>query len=230
MIKRSLLNLLGHQVTRGATIGIIFLGKNTRLLMDKNTYIGSLNYINCKIVKLGHDSFIRHFNMFSGDFDLELESGSSIGNLNRFKNSQMFLEYEVPKFSIGTDSNITSMHYFDMTDSISIGNNSVVGGSYSQFWTHGFRHLDFGNTRVRIDAKISIGSGVYLGSKVILNPGVKITDMVSVGAGAVVGKSLLKDGLYVTQNLRFINASDAEFRKKYDIADHENGAIFVKKK
>jgi len=58
--------------------------------------------------------------------------------------------------------------------------------------------------RIRIDGEIHIGKNVYIGSRCIFNPGIRVEDAIHVGAGSCVSKDLLEAGMYVAQPLRFI--------------------------
>ena len=228
-IKKSLLNFFGHDIHRNAKIGMVLLGKEIVLKLDSDTHIHSFNFLSCFDLYLRRGSKINCFNLFSGAFSADLGEGASIGRVNRFKNSGMRLEAKNCSFSIGKGSNITSFHYLDLTDSILIGENSVVGGSHSQFWTHGFRHFDKGMVRLRVDGEIKIGDGVYIGSRVLLNPGVAVGDCVSVGAGAVVSKDLLVSGMYVSERLRMIELDDENFYSKYKATEETEITYFKKR-
>lgn len=94
-------------------------------------------------------------------------------------------------------------HFIDMTASVRLGANSILAGIGSQLWTHGFYHSRSGAARWRVDGSISIGQNVYVGSRVLICSDVCICDAVTVGAGAVVAKSLTEPGLYVGQALRY---------------------------
>ena len=90
-----------------------------------------------------------------------------------------------------------------MTRGIQIGENSILAGRTSQLWTHSFYHQETGPGRYMIGAPIEIGDNCYIGSAVIICPGVSIVNGVTVGAGAVIGKSIERAGCYVGQPNRF---------------------------
>lgn len=228
-LKRIILNWFGHDIHRDARVGIVFLGNKVVLNLDCDTYIKNFNWFKCNIVSLRRGATIKNLNMFSGEFDVDVGESATVGNFNRFGNSSIGLKERNCKFSIGRESNVTSYHYFDLTESICIGTNSVIGGSYSQFWTHGFRHFDKGSIRLRVDGGINIGDGVYLGSRVLVNPGVVISDSVSVGAGAIVSKNLLSAGMYVSERLRLIKFDDEAFYSRYK-ANEEGQVRYFKRR
>lgn len=223
LLKVMILNLLGHSISRKSKIGPVILGANTKLSLREGAFIGPFNLLSCSSVELDKGSFIRSFNTFQGVFTVKLDKHASIGNFNRFVNANCELEDLKSLFELGELSNLTSKHYFDMTTSITIGKNSVIGGIGSQFWTHGFQHFNFGKERLRVDGAITIGDGVYIGSSSLFNPGITVDDEVSIGAGTVIGKSLIEPALYVSQPLRAISVSKKAFVEKY--AKVETGKV-----
>ena len=116
---------------------------------------------------------------------------------------------------LGKGTGVTSNNYFDLTNSISFGENCQVAGINSQFWTHGYMHADKGIDRIRIDGKIEIGNNVYIGSRCLFNPGVKVADAINIGANSVISKDLKKPGMYVNQTLRHIETDINQTRKKF---------------
>lgn len=228
--KNVILNAFGHCISRRAKVGFIVISGDTRLILSEGARIGSLNFFSCKTIEMQAASFIRRGNTFSGRFNILLGAGASIGNFNRFVRGKGHEVGPVSVFSLGTRANVTSGHYFDLTMSIEMGKNTVAGGVFSQFWTHGFRHLNRGDHRVRVDGPIVIGDGVYIGSSVVFNPGVRVVSEVAVGSGAVVAKDLLSSGLYVCQRLRQVTLDDEDFLAKYsdDGEEGERGVVLKK--
>lgn len=229
ILKIKILNLMGHSISRKSKIGPVILGRTTKLSLHEGTFIGGFNLLSCHSVELKRDSFIRRFNTFEGVFAVKLDQQASIGNFNRFVNTNCELEETKSMFKLGELSNLTSKHYFDMTTSITIGKNSVIGGIGCQFWTHGFQHFNFGKERLRVDGAISIGDGVYIGSSSLFNPGVIVGDEISVGAGTVISKSLSDSGLYVSQPLRSIAISKEAFVEKYTKVETGKVIKYVKR-
>jgi len=227
-IKVFLLNYIGHSINKTVKIGPVFLGKDVKLNLEKGASIGSFNIFMCHRVHLKERAFIRRLNTFKGFFDLMLNEGAVIGNFNRFVNGGEKLVTSSSIFSLGVCSNLTSKHYFDLTESIIIGNNTVIGGLSSQFWTHGFQHFDKGLIRNRVDGAIKIGEGVYVGSQVIFNPNVVVDDDISLGAGAVISRSISKQGTYVSQQLRFIETTKKSFYAKYKRVNSSNISVYKK--
>lgn len=211
MLKIRILRFFGHKISAHASIGIVFLGKNCLLSLESGASVGHFNIISCSSLQLSQGAWVGSFNTFRGCFCVRISDKASLGNFNNFVNGGARLVSQEKLFSLGSYSNVTSRHYFDLTDDIKIGSQTVIGGIRSQFWTHGFKHFDMGTTRNRIDAAIKIGNGVYVGSGVIVNPGVSVVDEASIGAGAVVSKSITENHLYVSQPLRPIDQGENEF-------------------
>ena len=71
--------------------------------------------------------------------------------------------------------------------------------------------LNYGNnTPVRMDmwGPVTIGNNVYIGTNAIISANVNIVDNVIIGAGAVVTKSIVEDGVYVGVPARRIKSFD----------------------
>ena len=228
-IKVFLLNFTGHSIDKSVKIGPVILGRSVKLNLAKGSSIGALNVFMCHGVNLKEGAFIRRVNTFQGAVHVHLDEKASIGNLNRFVKGGVMVT-DSSMFSLGVSSNLTSMHYFDLTGNIIIGSNSVIGGSCSQFWTHGFQHFDKGLIRHRLDGEIIIGDGVYIGSKVIFNPNVVIADDISLGAGTVISKNLSESGTYVSQKLRFIPVTKESFYRKYKTEISSGISVYKKVK
>lgn len=153
-----------------------------------SSYIG-FSYIDVNEIDMQECSKIKHFVKVKGLNSILLKKNSFIGNYNTL--------YCNPKlgssghFILGENSELVRKNFLDLTGRISIGNNVVIGGFGSQFWTHGF---DIERNRVQGDIKIE--DNVYIGSSTILNLGVLICSNVSVGSGSVISKSILNFGFY----------------------------------
>lgn len=154
--------LLGFEIGRGVRIGHSLLNVSRACLRD--------------------GSRIGNFNIIKGLDLLVLDEAVHIGNHNRIiANSRLS---DATCFEVRKGGIITNRHYFDLIDSICIGEDSVIGGQGSQFWTHGF-DVDHN----RIQAGINIGENCYIGSHVVFNLAVCLGPRTIVGAGAVVTRS-----------------------------------------
>ena len=125
------------------------------------------------------------FNLFIGPMKVEIGAGTSIENRNTFScgfwtMQEQFKDKNYARsLQIGTNTLITSNHYFDVSGSFTLGDNSWIAGIGSQFWTHGA-----GVT----DRNIQVGRDCYLGSAVRFAPGSAVGDNVIVAMGSVVTK------------------------------------------
>ena len=167
-----------------------------------NGKVGHFNYLKINRLQIVEGGKIGHFNYISGDFDMILKRQSKVDNVNKF--SSIGKAYHRVLLLLNENSHITTMHLFDLTDSISIGNNTTIAGAGTQIWTHSFLRSKELQKNVRVDAPVFIGDWCYIGSRSIILSGVNIADEVAVGAQAVVSRSLNQSGLYVGQGLKYV--------------------------
>ena len=198
------LRILGYKVGRNVRIGFSIL-KLDNLILGDNTKIGHFNLILINSLKIKENGSIKNLNIFKGPFDFEIESKGRVANKNYVSRAPLGVTFDYAKFVIGYNSNITSNHFIDLTQSVTLGDNTVLGGRNSQIWTHGYIHKESGDERFRVDGSVEIGNNVYLGSMVLINPGVVIHDAISIGSGSVVSKKLVEKGMYVNTPLRFLH-------------------------
>ena len=86
--------------------------------------------------------------------------------------------------------------------SIVIGENTLLGEGV-KIYDHNHRVIDGVVSHSELDsAPVSIGSECWIGSNVVILPGVSICDRTIIGAGAVVTKSITEPGTYITENIR----------------------------
>jgi acetyltransferase-like isoleucine patch superfamily enzyme len=182
--------------------------------VGRNVYIGPVVF-DVQSVRLEDSVSIRGFNLFRNVERLVMEEGARIGGwgswitaADRYKD----MSSGWGCLTIGAGSNVTSRHYFDLQDTISIGSQSEIAGFGSVFYTHG---------RVPAEGEvvhpIAIGSHCYVGSHAMMVPGAKIGDATYVAARAVICRDLSKD----THVL--IAGNPATVKKTYD----EDSSFFV---
>lgn len=227
-LRNRILNLLGFELSMKAKVGLsLFLCH--KVALEQRASIGSFNLIKCASVLLGEDCHIGKMNLFKGLFHIRLQQNSHIGNFNLFKNNGLKTIPAVSTFFVGKDANITSSHYVDLSCNVTIGDNSVIGGRSSTFWTHGFVHFNKGVDRPIKLADILIKEGVYVGSNCVLNPGVVIESDINIGAGSSVSGHLSEPGLYVNSALRYIELQDLEsfLEKKEHDREYKTGNIRI---
>lgn len=215
-----ILNILGHKVHHSAKIGFSFIWLNGKLSLNKSSKIGHFNFIKIKSLAIEKNGYIGRMNKMNGPIEIVLGEKAAIGNRNSIYRGPIGVSYGSAILKLGSVSKITANHRLDCTRSIVIGNYSILAGHESQLWTHGYYHDSAGPGRFRVDGEIEIGNNVYIGSRCIINAGVKIGDAIVVGANSCVSKSLLEVGTYVSQSLRFIEkANEVDQRDKFNKID-----------
>lgn len=140
--------------------------------IGKNVKIGKVIF-NCKMVTIGDNVYIADNNVFSCN-NLTIGANTAIHSGNVVQGAQ--------NFSVGRNSRIINNHFFDVWNSIYIGDNTWIAGKNSQFWTHGSIHTKQGIK----DLSIAIKDDVYVGSSCLFSPGTIVDSLNLVGLGSVV--------------------------------------------
>ncbi|MFD2520277.1 acyltransferase [Emticicia soli] len=210
-----ILNSLGHNVHKDSKLGFNFLWINDKLSLEKGAILGKFNLIRVDSIFLKSNANIGNLNRLNGPIKFYLDESSGIGNYNSIsRSSTKGVTYSTSYLKIGKYSKITTKHQIDCTRSIYIDEYSILAGSHTQLWTHGFMHATEGIERIRIDGEIVIGNNVYIGSRCTFQPGVFVSSGITIGANSCVSKSLLKKGMYVSQPLRYIDTDLSSVRQK----------------
>lgn len=115
------------------------------------------------------------------------------------------------KFSIGNNSRIINDHTIDLWSDVTIGNHSWLAGRYSQIWTHGSIHT---KTRTK-DFSVTIGDYVYVGSNVLIAPGVSIGDVNLIGMGSVVTRSVNSSKSIIAGNPAVVVKENIDWRENW---------------
>ncbi|SDS43360.1 acyltransferase [Winogradskyella sediminis] len=203
ILRKILLKSLGHKISFKSKIGInVWFVKTIEL--DDYASVGYFNFIKLDSLNMETDSFIKNFNLLKGPFTVKLGTKSGISNQNKIRRAASPVSYGTASLQLGYNSFVVSNHFLDLTKSIYIGNNSIIAGIRTQLWTHGYYHSNEGENRIRIDGEINIKDNVYVGSSCIFNPGIKVGSAIHIGAGSVISKDLVEQGMYVSQKLRHI--------------------------
>jgi len=164
---------------------------------------------------MGESARIGHLNFIKGYFDLIMDRRSVINLQNKISRiSDPKRNYCLSVVHLKYHAKIGVKHLLDVTSNITIGENSMLAGAGSQVWTHGFYFAKEGDKVVRIDGDVRIGHNCYVGAKCVITAGVEIGDCITIGAGTCVPKTILQQGLYVSQPLRFIPFDPDEAMKK----------------
>jgi hypothetical protein len=164
----------------------IFLGYEIR-----NSRIG-FGTILCVESAVIRDSRIGAFNLFLGPLRAEI-TGATILGWNEFKCGDWVLDPKIAKpgytrtLRLKKGVLVTSKHSFDVCGSITIGEDTWIAGSHSQFWTHGAG--DVGD--------IEIGAKCYVGSAVRFSSNSGLGNNVLLALGSVVTKRFVEDNALV---------------------------------
>jgi acetyltransferase-like isoleucine patch superfamily enzyme len=162
--------LLGYRIARSAHVGHSFIDVD-RLRMDSGSRIGSLTVIRgCEDVELGEGAAIGPLNLINA-----VPQGS------RFFSGQK----RHPAVILGRGAAITTMHFVDASDTVTVSDFSYVGGAGSQILTHS---IDLVRLR-QSTSPIVIGHHSLVGTASVLLPGAAVPECSLVAAGSVVTKS-----------------------------------------
>lgn len=224
------LNLMGNKISYQAKIGWgVYLINKMEIKAGAKIY--ALNFIRINNVHLLENSFIKSLNYFKGPFDLFLGEKSGIARQNKIRRAYKPITYGVSKLKLGYNTFIVSNNFLDLTRSITIGDNSQIGGKGAEFWTHGYMHDNVGEGRIRIDGEIHLGNNVYVGSRCLFNPGVTVNNAINIGGNSVISKDLIEPGMYVNQTLRYIKKDIENVKDKFSAFKEEEvlEKVYVKK-
>ncbi|MCK9477190.1 MAG: hypothetical protein M0R46_14800 [Candidatus Muirbacterium halophilum] len=194
--------------------------------LGKNNRIGFLSFIFAEKLKIYENVNIYSFCLIKSNFCV-FKSGVIlkkfvqiknvdylfVGNdsvLNQFVNvfgPNCLAKISKNKLYIGKNVGINNC-IMDLVDNIYIGDNVVFAGRGIQLWTHTF---DLG--RNRLQGKIRIKDNCYIGSRSIINLGVKICSNVVLKSGAIVNNNIIKEGVYGFKDIE----KTGEIRKFEDL-------------
>jgi acetyltransferase-like isoleucine patch superfamily enzyme len=212
-----ILNLLGHEIHSDAKIGFSLIWVNDKMSLQKCAKIGHLNFLFLKSITMYEFSYLEKRNKIWGmHLSVILYNHAALGNKISVHRAPYPVSYGDSVLQLGVYSKLTFNHKLDCLRSIYIGDYTTIAGSDTQLWTHGYYNANTGIERIRIDGEIHIGNNVYIGTRCTFNPGVKIADGIHIGGHCCISKSLEKQGMYVSQPLRFIENDIASIREKLD--------------
>jgi acetyltransferase-like isoleucine patch superfamily enzyme len=192
----------GYRVSYGSYVGLFNYISSGNILMQ-NAQIGSFNWIDTKDLVMNQGSAIRRFNRFKHLNMLHLDELALIQSHNgifapekKAKYHEVAFDFSSQNLFLGRRSELLRKNYVDLTRSLTIGNNVVVGGNGSEFWTHGY---DI-NRNIIVGA-IVIGDDIFIGSGCIFSPSAKIASSITIAPGSVIYKELNMKGMYTSHNL-----------------------------
>lgn len=171
------LRLYGAKIGKGCKIGI--------------------SIISAKQIDIGDYVLIGHLNLIYRLNKLSMGSGSKIDSFNWITGGSIGDLY------IGNNSSIRRFHFIEASGSMFMGNNTIVAGRSSLFFTHGLTPDNLNDVR-----SIKIGNWCYIGAACRFLPGASIGNGTFVGMGAVVTKQY--DATYV-----LLAGNPARVRKEF---------------
>lgn len=208
------LNLLGHNINSNARVGFSLIWVE-KISLGYGARIGHFNIIiGLKNINIAERGYLGYGNALLGPFSLFLKERGAIGNRNLVTRAAAGISNGNAVLELGILSKITSQHMVDCMCNLIVGDYTTFAGKDSQIWTHGYVHERVGAGRFRVDGEIIIGNNVYIGSRCVFNPGVRVADGVTIGSNSTISKSLLEQGLYVSQPLRRVDYDPDEIRSR----------------
>lgn len=169
----------GYRIGSGVRLGLSVFADLGECDIADGVRIGHLNlFVGTARLGIGREARIGHLNVFRGGTSITLGAFASVLRGNVFNSIPDAEVVSAPDatFELGDGAVVTSNHWLDFTDKISIGAHAIVGGRGSSLWTHN-------RQRTR---PIEIGPHVYIGSEVRMAPGAAVGAFSIVALGAVV--------------------------------------------
>lgn len=158
--------------------------------LHRDSWIG-LAWVFPKELFLGENAHIGHLTIVKGLNTLRLEENASIGRLNWITGfpQEMSTSFQHKPgrkavLTLRRHAKITHRHLIDSTDSVTIGEFSLMAGYHSKILTH---TIDLENNRQSC-APVSIGKCCFIGTNCIVLAGSSLPDCSVLGAGAVLQK------------------------------------------
>lgn len=177
------------------TFKIFIYKKFLKWEIGKNVKIGFKTYINCKNVVIKDNVRIGRNNLIDNLKYFELGQNCKIHSLNRIVGGN-YEDWE-DIFIAGESCGITNNHHIDCGGGVYLGDGVIIAGSSSQIWSHEV-NLEKNVFRIK---PVHINSKVYVGSSVLLSPGVNIPSNTTIGLGTVVpSKFKCEEGSLVVGN------------------------------
>jgi len=199
-IKKLVYRLRGYRIGRDVSLslGSVITGKTVTI--GDGTQVGFLSIIRGREVSLG-----RHVQIGTMSFldvpVIEIGEGSKI-------NEQVFiggLQFPNSKFVMGRNCQIMQMSFINPTHSITIGDDSGIGG-HSLVFGHTSGLSKFEGYPVEFDS-IEIGRSVSVAWRVFILPGAKIGDGSVIGANSLVRGTIPEQCLAVGFPARVVSKS-----------------------
>lgn len=214
-IKKLYYRFKGYRIGRNVSIGLGSIISGKEVTIEEGAQIGFLTIIRGRSIKIG-----RHVQIGTMSFldvpHIEIGEGSKI-------NEQVFvggLQFPNSKFIMGRNCQIMQMSFINPTRSITIGDDSGIGG-HCLLFGHTSWLSKFEGYPVEFDT-IEIGRSVSVAWRVFILPGAKIGDGTVIGANSLVRGTIPERCLAVGFPARVVSKSpdlprivSADEKKKY---------------
>jgi carbonic anhydrase/acetyltransferase-like protein (isoleucine patch superfamily) len=175
-------------------------------------FIG-MSIIDAKDINIGDHVHIASFNIVHRLASLTMHRGSRMNGFNWITGGA------IGYFNVGRNTAITRLHFFEASGGICLGDNTIIAGRNSHFFTHGISSTNLDDVR-----PIIIGPWCYIGSSSRFVPGSSIGKGTFVGMGAVVSKVILDEYVLVggvpARVLKRLSADHIYFDRLYLPHDH----------
>jgi len=178
-LKKLIYRLKGYKIGRGVSLGLgcVILGDSVEI--GDGTQVGFLTVIRGRSIRIGPHVQIGTMSFLDVPH-IEIGEGSRI-------NEQVFiggLQFPDSKFIMGRNCQIMQMSFINPTRSITIGDDSGIGG-HCLLFGHTSWLSKFEGYPVEFDS-IEIGRSVSVAWRVFILPGSKIGDGTVIGANSLV--------------------------------------------
>jgi acetyltransferase-like isoleucine patch superfamily enzyme len=156
--------------------------------------IRMFNFLDTRELVMKDHAEIRGFgNVFMSMYRVELDEHARIGaprvGLNFFRGTANKRHIPPAGLRLGKCSVIELFHYFDVCGEIVIGNNVVIGGIRSVFFTHALYEDEY--------EPIVLKDDVYVGSNCLFQMGVTIPERCVIGLGSVLVRPIEQAGAFI---------------------------------
>ncbi len=167
-----LVHLLGHRIHKTARMGFSLVCA-TRLEMGPRAYIGHSTVCRSgvELLHLGESAIIGNANWICA---------VPLGSNTHFRDEKN----RRPELIVHDHAAITSRHYVDCTDTVSIGRFTTFAGIHSVILTHSI-DLD---TSMQCATPVSIGEYCFVGTGTVVLAGSELPDYSILGANSLLNK------------------------------------------
>ncbi len=199
-LKKLIYRLRGYKIGRNVSLSLGCVVTGDRVSIGEGTQIGFFSIIRGRSVSIGNHVQIGTMSFLDVPF-IEIGEGSKI-------NEQVFiggLQFPNSKFVMGRNCQIMQMSFINPTRSITIGDDSGIGG-HSLLFGHTSWLSKFEGYPVEFDS-IEIGRSVSVAWRVFILPGAKIGDGAVIGANSLVRGTIPEQCLAVGFPARVVSKS-----------------------